>query len=327
MATDRDEEAVPLLKKKQEDKKNSWVKWVVIMTIAGAWFGTGVWVGCQKEGWYFVTSLYVMVQIVTTIGYGDISIADDSTKIWVAIYVLIGVMILAGMVSNCMADILTKQEDVLKRQMKRVEARITGVEPHQSETRQAVNKVIVTFILFAAFIAAGTIFYAVYEDCTCSYGETAIEGCVEGPKCPETGGAVKTWIDTFYMSVVTLTTVGFGDHSPKSYYGRWFGIFWMLLGVVATGNFIGAFSEFFLAAEKDRRHLDRIDEDVFATVDTDKDGSLSRSEFRSFAFLKFEMVHQWDLDKIDQIFAGMDEDKNGYLTYEECQHYFQCLEQ
>lgn len=319
MAVDEEQ---PLLPKSEEKKSNPWIKWALLSAITVTWFGAGIWVGCHIEGWRFVTSMYVMVQIITTIGYGDILIQHDSMKLWIAFYVLFGVMILAGMVTNLITDVLHKQENLLKKQIKMVHSRVSSGVTTSRETTKALINLSVTFILFVIFLGAGTIFYATFEACTCSYGATQIEGCVEGEKCPATGGAVKTWIDSFYMSVVTLTTVGFGDHSPKSYYGRWFGIFWMLFGVVATGNFIGAASDFLLAREKEQRHIERISDDVFKSIDFDKDGSISRSEFRVFAYLKLDMVSEEDMSRIDAIFEGIDADKNSYLTYEECQQYF-----
>jgi uncharacterized membrane protein len=349
-----DEEQPLLGKKVPEKKSNPWIRRGLMTLIVVAWFVTGIWVGCKIEGWSFITAVYVMVQIITTIGYGDILIQHEAMKLWIAIYVLLGVLVLAGMVSNMTADLLSKQEQMLKRQFKAVSARIMGDgdQTPPSEMSRAIFRLSISFTLFLFFLAAGTIFYATYEQCSCSYGRTKIEGCEEFKeipdplhvkdselsivadgmdklnlvkdfeKCAATGGQIKTWIDSFYMSIVTLTTVGFGDHSPKSYYGRWFGVFWMLFGVVATGNFIGAASDFILAREQDGHKLERISDDVFTKIDFDKDGSISRAEFRSYAFLQFDMVSEDDLNRIDAIFEGIDADKNGYLTYEECQEYF-----
>jgi len=338
---------------RKKEKKKNWVKWGVMTATVSLWFGLGIWVGCMIEGWSFITALYVMVQIITTIGYGDILIERQMMKLWIALYVLLGVMVLAGLVSNMTADLLAKQEKSLKRHFKRIHAKVSGKteEAPPTESSKAIFKLGTSFVLFLIFLAAGTIFYATYEQCSCSYGRTRIDGCEEYTdvplgvadveelgmvkegvsklnivkdfeKCAATGGQIKTWIDSFYMSVVTLTTVGFGDHSPKSYYGRWFSIFWMLFGVVATANFIGATSEFILAREGEGRRLERISEDVFAKIDFDKDGSISRAEFRNYAFLQFEMIKEDDLQRVDAIFEGIDADKNGYLTFEECQMYF-----
>ena len=39
-----------------------------------------------------------------------------------------------------------------------------------------------------------------------------------------------------YMSVVTMTTVGFGDFSPQTQGGRIFSMFWIFVGVLAVGK-------------------------------------------------------------------------------------------
>ncbi len=39
------------------------------------------------------------------------------------------------------------------------------------------------------------------------------------------------WLDSAYFSVITLTTVGYGDITPKTDLGKVFTIFYVLLGV------------------------------------------------------------------------------------------------
>ena len=47
-----------------------------------------------------------------------------------------------------------------------------------------------------------------------------MEGCLDGDNCTETGGVQLSFEDAFYMGVITFSTVGFGDFSPKSELGR-----------------------------------------------------------------------------------------------------------
>merc|ERR1719183_602587 len=108
-----------------------------------------------------------------------------------------------------------------------------------------MNALIVATGLFLSSVLVGTLFYSWYESCTCSYGVSLVEGCVETTyeKCVATGGYVKDIPDSIYMSVITMTTVGFGDHTPRTKIGRVFGCFWMMVGCAFTANWLGALTK------------------------------------------------------------------------------------
>jgi voltage-gated potassium channel len=52
-----------------------------------------------------------------------------------------------------------------------------------------------------------------------------------------------SWFDSFYFSVITLTTIGYGDFYPVSVLGKVFTIFYILIGVGIIFGFINAFYE------------------------------------------------------------------------------------
>lgn len=49
------------------------------------------------------------------------------------------------------------------------------------------------------------------------------------------------WIDAIYFSVITLTTVGYGDFAPQTDFGKLFTVFYVLSGIGIMFGFINAF--------------------------------------------------------------------------------------
>jgi len=47
-----------------------------------------------------------------------------------------------------------------------------------------------------------------------------------------------SWVDAAYFSVITLTTIGYGDFSPQTTFGKIFTIFCILIGVGVVLGFI-----------------------------------------------------------------------------------------
>ncbi|OQY28656.1 MAG: hypothetical protein B6244_06315 [Candidatus Cloacimonetes bacterium 4572_55] len=60
--------------------------------------------------------------------------------------------------------------------------------------------------------------------------------------------AIEGWsfIDSFYMTIITLSTVGYGEVSPLSHEGRLFTIFLIVIGTVTIFVLIGVISSYFL---------------------------------------------------------------------------------
>lgn len=131
-----------------------------------------------------------------------------------------------------------------------------------------------------------------------------------------------TWTDAFYMSVITLTTVGFGDHVPRSLVGQLFSIPWMLLGVVATGVFCSSFALYMQGKQKEHKSLGRVSKHIFESMDTSKSGTVSKAEFRVYALMKFGKVSTEELANIDKLFGTIDSDGSGQVTFSEISRHF-----
>lgn len=47
-----------------------------------------------------------------------------------------------------------------------------------------------------------------------------------------------SWLDSFYFTIITLTTVGYGDFSPKTDLGKLFTMVYVVLGLGIISSFI-----------------------------------------------------------------------------------------
>ncbi len=62
-----------------------------------------------------------------------------------------------------------------------------------------------------------------------------------------------TWVDSFYFSSITLTTVGFGDLTPTSDLSKIFTVFYIFGGISLIGGTLNAFMKRHAAKVSDRR--------------------------------------------------------------------------
>tara|TARA_R110000796_G_scaffold252640_2_gene389761 strand:+ start:10508 stop:10828 length:321 start_codon:yes stop_codon:yes gene_type:complete len=60
-----------------------------------------------------------------------------------------------------------------------------------------------------------------------------------------------TWLDSLYFSIITLTTIGYGDFSPQTDWGKIFTIVYIIVGVGLILTFINTVYNHFKNIPKD----------------------------------------------------------------------------
>ncbi|CAJ1346983.1 unnamed protein product, partial [Effrenium voratum] len=248
-----------------------------------AYFAVGVIFLTWQQGWEVVTSLYVVVQIVTTIGYGDVTI-EHGGKTFMTIYVLLGTVLVASLLDRIIQAALSNAEKGLDQSLERAE-HLLKHNAHHASPRPSLPPLATAMLIYCFFVAVWVIFFALYESCTCSFGATMVEGC-NAENCSETGGTVVGWTDALYMAVITFSTVGFGDYSPQSKLGRTLASLWMILGVLSFGNLVAAVSSTLHSFRASYLKKCRMTRKVFDSVDADKSGSIDRHEFMQYILVR-----------------------------------------
>lgn len=271
------------------------------------WLVVGVGTVMYWEGWFFTEAMYVMVQILTTIGYGDITVSTNGMRLFMTFHVIIGVMIVSSTVNDVSNYMLKRADAATRKKMQELEMRHMSNDGDMKEVKQAleaVHQFIVSVGMFFFFVLTWALFFSLEEPCTCSYGKTAVAGC-NPDDCAATGGIQLGFWNALYMGVVTMSTVGFGDFAPKTPLGRSIGSVWMFLGVLACGNMISHTAGAFGEGKKKLQARDcetNISDELFRKIDTDGSGSLSLAEYRAYVLVDRGLVSQEVMDAIDSTY-------------------------
>ncbi|CAJ1346981.1 unnamed protein product [Effrenium voratum] len=282
-----------------------------------AYMGVGLMVFSLVEGCQPETALYMVAQIVTTIGYGDAVKVTHHTQTFMALYVLFGTLLFVNLATDLFHTLLERTQIGIDHTLALVQAGLSGKESEVNESHIERYPLLVASSTFLAILALWVAFFAYYESCTCSYESDFVPGCIEGPDCAKTGGYQTDIHGAFYMAVITFSTVGFGDVAPKSKLGRTVGSVGMMVGVAAFGTLVGELFRRLKAIKFRYRKLQLCTPQMFEMMDSEQNGKVSRSEFLRYMLIRQGKVSLEAIQQIDTLFDTLDKDHNGKLSFEE----------
>jgi len=173
-------------------------------------------------------SVYLYSQILTTVGYGDITPARPRGQLFIGVFVLVALLLIAGMIQ----ELLEVFEELMETRIERLSKEATQYQTASVEKetrpvlREAFVPVIYSSLVFCCFVAFGTLFFSLYP------------------------GEGKTTAQAVYMSLITLSTVGFGAFTPSTHAGMVVGAFWMLFGTASLVAVVTSRAAFSMALKK-----------------------------------------------------------------------------
>jgi len=124
-------------------------------------------------------------------------------------------------------------------------------------------------------------------------------------------------ITTVYYTIITASTVGYGDFSPKSEMGRTLAIVFIPIAVSVMGFLLGSLANAIISYRQKRytRHLENkpLTQEDIDILDENGDGQVTRAEFLQFMLVAMNQVDKSLLDSLNEHFDRLDADKSGVL--------------
>lgn len=236
-----------------------------------------------------VDALYFCIVTMCTIGYGDIAPTSPTTKIFSCFFVLIGFGFIDIFLSGLLNHVLDLQEHMILTGAHPVRSYIVDVEKGRMRIRLKVCLALGVVLLS---IGIGTLVLFFLEDLS--------------------------WIDSVYLSVMSVTTVGYGDRAFKTLFGRLFASIWLLFSTLAVARAFLYLAE----ARIDKRHRkitkwvlhrDITVEDLLA-ADINNNGFISKSEYIIYKLKEMGKIREKDVSQICNQFSKLDRNNSGKIS-------------
>ncbi|CAJ1971340.1 unnamed protein product [Sphenostylis stenocarpa] len=240
-------------------------------------------------------AVYFTMVTLCTIGYGDIVPDSTFTKIFTCGFILVGFGFIGFLLNVLVAYICDTQEAFLlsmmdeNRYKKILRTYMVDAEKGRMRIR---TKVCLALVVVIGCIAIGTVTLHFVEDLN--------------------------WDDSIYLSITSVTTVGYGDFSIRTVAGRCFAIIWLLVSTLAVARAFIYLTEYSIH-KKNRNMAKRVLQKKItlsdlAAADLDNDGSISKSEFVIYKLKQMGKITELDILQIGKQFDSLEHGMFGKIT-------------
>eukprot|EP01038_Epipyxis_sp_PR26KG_P011294 gene11294-15152_t len=244
------------------------------------------------EGWDFLTCIYFSTQTASTLGYGNISPKTPSGRIFTPFFILFGMLIVFTVVNDVVQRFIIKSvKKTSKRPVRRKKLQII--------VRKSINAVLWLILLFSV-VLFGSLVFCLNENLT--------------------------FVDGFYFSFVTATSVGYGDISIVKQSSIIFNQFFILISISMTAIALDKLASL-------RRHIDQAEvvqlmdkieltPGLIKAIDP-KPGDINRKRITTSDYILHMLLLSNVIDRRKHVtpwlqrFKDFDFDGDGYLTMED----------
>ncbi|KAJ7973139.1 Two-pore potassium channel like [Quillaja saponaria] len=143
-----------------------------------------------KTKYAVVDALYYITMTLSTVGYGDIVPTTTTTKVLVCIFILVGFAFFKAMI------------DCVSRYVKDLQKKTWFPLNYEVDMKKGTTKVALALGVLIFFFGTGVLVLHFLEN--------------------------SGWIDSTYSSLISMTTIGYGDVAFKTIQGRLLATIWLL---------------------------------------------------------------------------------------------------
>ena len=249
------------------------------------YFAIGIATYDRLEGWGTLDSVYFIVVTSSTVGFGDLTPTTDAGKLFTCVYGLLGMSVVFSWISPPVQAILSGVRAALERLMPN---RVNTDD--ETLTLAEINASIsYTRRYFRAI--AGPLLLVTF---VCLVHRFVI---------------VRPLVDSVYFSVMTMTTIGFGDVTPETPLGKVLAIVYLPIAVTALADAVDTIQ--ITATRRRIREADNtglIDELLLQKARAcggDPAETLSEAEFLVHTLTQHELIDEDTLRAVRRQFASL----------------------
>merc|ERR1712137_1061858 len=127
--------------------------------------------------------------------------------------------------------------------------------------------------------------------------------------------------DAFFLTVQTVTTVGYGSPLIKNGATRGFATPYILFGTLLVAAALGTFADVFIERQQEKmakRILTaEFNLEAILAMDQDGDASIDMAEFMEYMLVRMGKCSKIDIEKVKNQFRELDVDNSGALDAED----------
>jgi len=294
-----------------------------------------------RESWHSLCSgvpwraqkllLTLLVVLPLLVGYGDLSPQSAFGRIFTCLFALTGVACLGVALGVIGDQILLAQQQALRRagelSQKRALSLFSSSRGGGLESIRRVDEEIEAGVAsssglkpilfeFLAVVTLLLVFAWLLMDDPGIGGVTASADSSNYRSVSQ--DAINRFGTAVYFTIITATTVGYGEKAPKTEHGRLIAIVFIPIAVGCMGHWLSLVASYIIDRRQSgfRKHManKELTLDDLDVMDEDGDGEVTQLEYFEFMLVAMNKVEPATLQSLRQQFQHLDRDGNGALS-------------